>query len=278
MSHAAAFYSTAMNMSKRQQDYIFIGGKRMTRNEVAQRAYDYAHAAAEIEKHPAQKKQDTKRDSEEDSWDKNMAALNNQINAEPVHLSTTISSNPYTISSVQPQQNVNMSANRQQAQSGWGDALEQLGLNGFSDVSKNLGYVLAMLPDMIIGMFTGKNPDMKFQDNLMPVAAIAAGMFVKNPLLKMLLMGFGGANLLNKAGHAALSNPSLTPSKTARYQQYENEPLNPRIEKPVLKGRSMLATIDGVPSVITMLLTLTKREPSPSTPLQTQFFQSMTIT
>ena len=252
MSHAAAFYSTAMNMSKRQQDYIFIGGKRMTRNEVAQRAYDYAHAAAEIEKHPAQKKQGTKRDSEDDSWDKNMAALNNQINAEPVRHSTTMSSNPYTISTVQPQQNVNMSANRQQAQSGWGDALEQLGLNGFSDVSKNLGYVLAMLPDMIIGMFTGKNPDMKFQDNLMPVAAIAAGMFVKNPLLKMLLMGFGGANLLNKAGHAALSNPSLTTSKTARYQQYENEPLNPRIEKPVLKGRSMLATIDGVPSVITI--------------------------
>lgn len=55
MSHAAAFYSTAMNMSKRQQDCIFIGGKRMTRNEVAQRAYDYAHAAAEIEKNPAQK-------------------------------------------------------------------------------------------------------------------------------------------------------------------------------------------------------------------------------
>lgn len=65
-------------------------------------------------------------------------------------------------------------------------------------------------------------------------------------------MGFGGANLLNKAGHAALSNPLLTTSKTARYQQYENEPLNPRIEKPVLKGRSMLATIDGVPSVITI--------------------------
>ena len=31
-------------------------------------------------------------------------------------------------------------------------------------------------------------------------------MFVKNPLLKMMLIGMGGANLLNKAGHEALAN------------------------------------------------------------------------
>ena len=35
----------------------------------------------------------------------------------------------------------------------------------------------------------------------MPIASIVAGMFVRNPLLKMTLIGFGGANLLNKAGH-----------------------------------------------------------------------------
>lgn len=63
-----------------------------------------------------------------------------------------------------------------------------------------------MLPDMIIGMFTGKTPNLKLQDNLMPLAAIVGGMFVKNPLLKLLLIGFGGANILNKAGHAAISD------------------------------------------------------------------------
>jgi hypothetical protein len=30
------------------------------------------------------------------------------------------------------------------------------GLNGISDIGHNLGYVLAMLPDMLVGIFTGK--------------------------------------------------------------------------------------------------------------------------
>ena len=41
--------------------------------------------------------------------------------------------------------------------SGWGGIFDSLGLNGFGDVGKNLGYVLAMLPDMLVGMFTGKS-------------------------------------------------------------------------------------------------------------------------
>lgn len=88
--------------------------------------------------------------------------------------------------------------------SGWEDALDKVGLSGFGDVTKNMGYVLAMLPDMIIGMFTGKNPNLQLEDNLLPLSAIFGGMFVRNPLLKLLLVGFGGANLLNNAGHAAL--------------------------------------------------------------------------
>ena len=99
----------------------------------------------------------------------------------------------------QPYRN-NMAVN-----SGWGGFLDQFGLSGFSDVFKNLGYVLAMLPDMIIGMFTGKSKSLSIQNNLMPIAAIAMGMFVRNPLLKMLLIGLGGANLLNKAIHIRCS-------------------------------------------------------------------------
>ena len=39
----------------------------------------------------------------------------------------------------------------------------------------------------------------------MPIASIMAGLFVKNPLLKMTLIGLGGANLINKAGHEQLA-------------------------------------------------------------------------
>ena len=63
-----------------------------------------------------------------------------------------------------------------------------------------------MLPDMLVGMFTGKTKSINIKDNMMPIASIVAGMFVKNPILKMVLIGMGGMNLLNKAGHEALYN------------------------------------------------------------------------
>ena len=108
-----------------------------------------------------------------------------------------------------------------------------------------------MLPDMLIGMFTGKNPNMKLQDNLMPVAAIIGGLFIRNPLLKMMLLGFGGANLLNTAGKTAISQASSKmENKSIRYKQYTDEPLSNRIEHPVMKGNSMVVNIDGRPCVI----------------------------
>ena len=56
---------------------------------------------------------------------------------------------------------------------------------------------------------------------------------------------------MNKAGHAAISDglaKSNNVSKT--YKVYPDEPLNSRIVNPAMKGSSMIATIDGVPSVI----------------------------
>ena len=132
----------------------------------------------------------------------------------------------------------------------WGGMLSQFGLNGFSDVFKNLGYVLAMLPDMMIGMFTGKTKSLSVHNNLMPIAAIVMGMFVKNPLLKMLLIGLGGANLLNKATHETLGVP--TGSQQIQYRKYADEQLNARISHPMLNGNLLVATIDGVPSTVTL--------------------------
>ena len=40
---------------------------------------------------------------------------------------------------------------------------------------------------MILGAFTGKTKSLGLKDNLMPLASIVAGMFVRNPILKMVL-------------------------------------------------------------------------------------------
>ena len=144
---------------------------------------------------------------------------------------------------------------------GWEGLLKNFGLNGFSDIGNNLGYVIAMLPDILVGLFTGKTQSLGLKDNMMPIAAILAGMFVKNPLLKMTLIGMGGANLLNKAGHEALANKQEsndgnavsydnTTSQAVQYKSYPDEPLNPRIVNPVLQGNCLVATIDRVPYTI----------------------------
>ena len=134
--------------------------------------------------------------------------------------------------------------------------MKNFGLDGFSDLGNNLGYVIAMLPDILVGMFTGKTQSLGLKDNMMPIAAVLAGMFVKNPLLKMTLIGMGGANLLNKAGHEALANKQEgnaalgSNTNAVRYKSYPDEPLNPRITNPVLQGNCLVATIDKVPYTI----------------------------
>ena len=158
-----------------------------------------------------------------------------------------VTANPYQ----QPQPVVNSPVTLpKELTSGWEEALQTAGLNGFSDVTKNMGYVLAMLPDMMIGMFTGKNPNLQLEDNLLPLAAIFGGMFIKNPLLKLLLLGFGGANLLNNAGHAALGEVKPASNPRITFKQYAEEQLNERISNPAMKGSSMIAHIDGKPCVI----------------------------
>lgn len=136
---------------------------------------------------------------------------------------------------------------------GWGGLLDNLGLGDFGTVGKNLGYVIAMLPDLLIGMFTGKSRHLKLDDNLLPLGSIVAGLFVKNPLLKMLLIGFGGANLLNKAGHEALDIRDGGRRQPVRqYLEYGDEVLDSRIKQPQVRGNTLLATIDNIPSVLTI--------------------------
>ena len=163
----------------------------------------------------------------------------------------------------QPYQNQRQLVNN----NGWGGIFDQFGLTGFSDVFKNLGYVLAMLPDMMIGMFTGRTKSLSVQQNLMPIAAIVMGMFVRNPLLKMLLIGLGGANLLNKATHEILGE---TPSsKEVRYRPYADERLNARISHPQLNGNLLVATIDGIPCTVTLQNSVVDAHQKGALPLNT---------
>lgn len=135
---------------------------------------------------------------------------------------------------------------------GWSHLLQSVGLEGIGDIGRNLPYVIAMLPDMLVGLFTGKTTSVNLRSEMMPLASILVGMFVRNPLLKMVLIGMGGANLINKMGHETIRRKQDDLPPATRYRQYDDEELNPRISGAVIHGTTLIATIDNVPCSVTL--------------------------
>ena len=285
---ATSFFSIAKQMSTQGLPVWNLNGRNMTLAQVSQRAGDYARAAVQIDKINAEKQaarmavynrnhQESRQERKSNEVTKAYTAVS-QSASQPVVSSAVSSSEPLNTQHYQdmamgtqqiknPMSETSPYSNMLQT-SGWGKYLDNAGLNGFSDVTKNLGYVFAMLPDMLISMFTGKSSSFTIGNNILPLAAVAAGMFSHNPLLKLMLMGFGGVNLLNNAGHEALglSTPKATPRN---YKQYADEPLNPRLNNVFMKGRSLIADIDNRPVVINISDTAVDAYEKKAIPLNT---------
>lgn len=275
-SFGSKFYSIAMELSRSRKESVVVCGRKMTLNEVAQRAYDYSHAAAiKREAINAQIARSEQRRAAFAAVQQSQSSGASHHHSKQQHVQSTVTpqqaaSNLYNHQNISGQPDEEGQVNSigeatQQGQpaqqgmgyqppsmGGWDNAMKQMGLSDFGDTWQNIGYVLAMLPDMLIGMFTGKNKNFKLENNYMPLAAIIAGMFfTKNSFLKMLLLGLGGANLLNNANHA-MKNDGQGNKPVRQLKSYPDEPLNSRIKNPVIKGRSLLGTFDGKPLCITI--------------------------
>lgn len=253
MCLSSYFLSMAVEMKQCGIQKKNISGKMMSYDEIAQRGYDYGRAAdyqqrqeQTLMEHHAQPQAQSQAASQQYAMQQPVVRDASQV----VQGQSASAVRPAAVS--HPYQQPDGDRFSQSMSRGWSDFLSGYGLNGFGDFGKNFGYVLSMLPEMLIGMFTGKAKNFGFRDGLFPLAAIFMGMFVKNPLLKMLLIGLGGANLINKAGHFALEHGERAEARsTGRiYRQYADEPLDARIKQPAMKGYSLLANIDGNPCVI----------------------------
>jgi len=158
--------------------------------------------------------------------------------------------------------------------SGWEQLSSMLGLNGFGDTFQHLGITLATLPDMLVGLFTGRTKSIGLNKNtMMPLAALVSGTFIKNPMLKIPLMLYGGASLVNQVGQEAIAEyrKDSTPAQTTtmRYRQYADEQLNPRITNPHVEGNVLIVDIDHVPRIVTMPPMLADAYQSGAIPLNT---------
>lgn len=139
---------------------------------------------------------------------------------------------------------------------GWDNLLGSMGLNGMGDTMQHLGVTLAMLPDMLLGVFTGRTKSIGLNSGtMMPLAALIGGTFIRNPLLKIPLLLYGGAGLLNRSGQESLTEyrkeEHQAPTQQ-RYKRYEDESLDKRLRNPQIEGNIMLVDIDNVPRLVTL--------------------------
>lgn len=155
--------------------------------------------------------------------------------------------------------------------SGWNGLLDSLGLAGIGDTTNHLGFTLAMLPDMLLGIFTGRTKSIGLNaGSMMPLAALISGTFIKNPLLKIPLMLWGGANLVNKMGQEALADHRQEHQEVQqRYKVYADEPLNERIRNPHIEGNVLIVDIDNTPRIVTLPDTLADAYQAGAVPLNT---------
>ena len=140
--------------------------------------------------------------------------------------------------------------------SGWNNLLGSMGLEGIGDTVNHLGVTLAMLPEMLLGIFTGRTKSIGMnKSTMLPLAAILSGSFIRNPYLKIPLMLWGGANLVNKMGQEAMNEYRQADNSQqtgVQFKRYEDEPLNERIRNPRIEGNVIVMDIDGIPRVITL--------------------------
>ena len=136
---------------------------------------------------------------------------------------------------------------------GWNALLGNIGLDGMGDTFNHLGFTLAMLPDMLLGVLTGKTKSIGLnQQTMVPLASLLAGTFASNPMMKIPLMLYGGASLFNTAGQEALAEQRKNQSCATRYKRYDDEPLDKRLNNPQIEGNVLLVDIDRVPRIVTL--------------------------
>lgn len=270
---AASWYAIARQMSERRLDTVKLpGGHRVGLKYVAQKAFDYAHAAVETDRATWARKAACERayqpkhhmvshTSHSKSYEYTPSQSYSSSETNNVAQGNNAQYTNYNVSGQQQPQVQNMgvqgtSPNLTQNQdvSGWQKGLQENGMGDFGLNGQNLGYTLAMLPDMLISMFTGKNPNFKLENNYMPLSMIMLSLFLrkKNPMLSMLFLGLGGVQLLNNSCKSQQTAAQKEAAKSKQFIRYADEPLNPRIQNPIIRGRSLVATIDGKPLVVTI--------------------------
>ncbi len=253
-------------------DYITVSGKRESISDAIDRAFQYEAFVMNIlsEEERRDKAKQAQKEIAEAKETAESVRTNEGKKEEAAAPSQAQASQ--TSQSAQPAQ---PSVQSSEKYSGWNGLFSATGLDGMGKTLQNLGPVLAKLPDLLIGMFTGKTKTLGMNaGTLVPIAALILGSMTGNKLLKIPLMLFGGMSLLNRMGKEALtdqqqSQSSNLPNQTVRYKKYPDEVLNERLSRPHVEGNVLIVDIDRVPKMVTMPSSLADAYHSGAIPLNT---------
>lgn len=159
---------------------------------------------------------------------------------------------------------------------GWNGFLRNFGLDNLGDMFSHPGRLAASIPDLLVGIFTGKNTP-AIRQNIIPLTALLVATLMSKkqhgPLRSLLLIASGLA-ILNKTSQQAneqsaergIQQPQATQS---RFRVYADEPLNARITDPMLNGNRYVANFDGTPIAITLSDNIVEAHRQGALPLST---------
>ena len=124
-------------------------------------------------------------------------------------------------------------------------SLKMILLDTLNGISSSPATMMAMLPDMLIGM---GNTSFSERNNAVPLACLFAGLFTskQNPLLRNLLMVMGGSGLLMNAGETLRVDEARQRAVAGpMYKCYADEALDTHISDLEVRGRQMVCYYDG---------------------------------
>ncbi len=133
--------------------------------------------------------------------------------------------------------------------------LSSFGLDSLDNTFQNLPYILATLPDTLLGTIKGSNNAIDVKRDILPLSFFTLGIIIKNPILKALFLGFGGINLLSKLGNNSLEEASKKYKQNhsnSFIKEYKDEKLDYRLKDVRIKDNKFIVTINNTPYFTTL--------------------------
>lgn len=247
---STAYYSSLFTeMEMKGKKVVRIGKQELSYADVKQRVYDLSHEcslrtldrqrkAEEAERLAAAKEKEAQRAAKKAEY--GTASADDTVAQYERAGAANIERRAQTEQRVQSMSDASKT---------WENVVDHSGLNGLSGLGDNLGYTLAMLPDMIMGMLTGQNKNLTLHKGALPLLMVFGSLFCHNPIMKYLLLGLGGLGFLGQS-NKELQGREGTSRTLSTYKRYPDEPTDGRIVFNGIKGQDIAVTIDGNPFVV----------------------------